>query len=48
MKSALFAGALAAGLVALQASPHGQASRPRWALNASVIEACSCTMFCQC
>jgi hypothetical protein len=48
MKSVLLAGALVAGLAAFQAMPQGQAARPAWALNASVIEACSCTMFCQC
>jgi len=48
MKSALMASLLSVGLLALQASPHGQSTKPAWALNASVIEACSCTMFCQC
>ena len=49
MKSTLLGIALAAGLVGLQAvTAVGHAAQPAWAMNATVIEACSCTMFCQC
>ena len=49
MKPTLLGVALAAGLVGLQAvTAAGHAAAPAWAMNASVIEACSCTMFCQC
>lgn len=41
--------------VALLVSPHMSrgadepaASSPKWSMNASIIEACSCPMFCQC
>jgi hypothetical protein len=37
----------AAGLVA-QESPVVNASQPEWSIQTSIIEACSCTMFCQC
>lgn len=42
--------ALAAALtfVAAAIGDEGQAKTPEWALNATVIEACSCPMFCQC
>jgi hypothetical protein len=37
------------GLVAYQAvAPAQQAASPTWAMNSTVIEACSCTMFCPC
>lgn len=29
-------------------SEKGSQSKPSWAMNASIIEACSCPMFCQC
>lgn len=49
MKSALLGVAFVTGLVGLHAlAPASRASSPAWAMNASVIEACSCTMFCQC
>lgn len=48
MRSALLGVTVSACLVALQSASYGQAGKPAWALNASVIEACSCTMFCQC
>jgi hypothetical protein len=43
----LLGGALAAGTLA-GGSGGVRASEPDWALNATVIEACSCPMFCQC
>jgi hypothetical protein len=50
-----FLGVAAAGAVATAfESPLGavigseQAAKPAWALNATIIEACSCTMFCPC
>jgi hypothetical protein len=50
-----FLGVAAAGAVATAfESPLGagtgsdQAAAPAWALNATIIEACSCTMFCPC
>jgi hypothetical protein len=30
------------------APPAAEAARPAWALNATIIEACSCPMFCSC
>jgi hypothetical protein len=36
------------GLAALAAAPATTPSTPDWAMNATVIEACSCPMFCQC
>lgn len=45
--SLLLGGALAVG--ALAGAPDGlRASEADWAMNATVIEACSCPMFCQC
>ena len=50
-----FLGVAAAGAVGTAfESPLGavigadQSARPAWALNATIIEACSCTMFCPC
>ncbi len=43
--SALAAASLVAGFVAAGARPAGSAD---WAMNATTIEACSCTMFCPC
>ena len=48
MRSALFGVALVGFAVTRAVTPAGQAASPTWAMNASVIEACSCTMFCQC
>jgi hypothetical protein len=49
MKSALVGLTLIAGLFAVRVvTPAGHAASPAWAMNASVIEACSCAMFCQC
>jgi len=40
---------LVVGLLACAISVFGQAkSTPDWSLNATIIEACSCPMFCQC
>src|SRR5881628_553722 len=41
----LFSTALA---VAGAPAPAGGAGSPDWAMNATIIEACSCPMFCQC
>src|SRR5467141_1901463 len=30
------------------ASPQAKPAAPDWSLNATIIEACSCTMFCPC
>jgi len=30
------------------AAPSGKGAKPDWSMNASIIEACSCPMFCQC
>jgi hypothetical protein len=35
-------------LLALVAARRGEAAEPDWSLNATIIEACSCPMFCQC
>lgn len=50
-----FLGVAAAGAIATSfESPLGaaigsdQSAKPAWALNATIIEACSCTMFCPC
>lgn len=49
MRSALFGIVVAICALVLPAFSHvGQSPPPAWAMNASVIEACSCTMFCQC
>ena len=51
MKRALFPGAAAALAVAafLPATLHSSADASAdWAMNATVIEACSCPLFCQC
>jgi len=40
-------GCLACGAVALAADMKSQAA-PEWSMNATIIEACSCPMFCQC
>src|SRR5438874_11235522 len=43
---------LCAAVPALAANPAAgtqvKSSGPQWAMNASIIEACSCPMFCQC
>jgi hypothetical protein len=41
-------GLLGALLLASGTSPGGAAESPEWSMNASIIEACSCPMFCQC
>ncbi len=49
MKHALLGVAVVTGLVSLHSlTAAGHPAAPAWAMNASVIEACSCTMFCQC
>ena len=45
MRGYVLVGALALAGPALVA---GAGARPEWAMNATVIEACSCPMFCQC
>lgn len=40
-------GLLACGAVAVAADMKSPAA-PQWAMNATIIEACSCPMFCQC
>lgn len=35
-------------LLALVAARRGEAAEPDWSFNATIIEACSCPMFCQC
>src|SRR5688500_13482078 len=40
---------LAANVVSQnQPPPANQQKQPQWAMNATIIEACSCPMFCQC
>src|SRR5258706_14347045 len=42
-------GFAAVGLFAIAAfAAAGPADTPEWAMNATIIEACSCTMFCPC
>lgn len=51
MKKVLFFGAvlLALGLaMVVRAGTEAKTPAPEWSMNASVIEACSCPMFCQC
>jgi uncharacterized protein DUF1326 len=51
MRRILLPGAAAAFAVAAFIPPtlqSGGAESPAWAMNATVIEACSCPMFCQC
>ena len=40
-------GVLACGAAAIAADMKSQAA-PQWSMNATIIEACSCPMFCQC
>ena len=44
--------AFACGLVLFAAAPAawpaGSGGAPDWKMNATIIEACSCPMFCQC
>jgi hypothetical protein len=40
--------AVAAALMCLLVSNLGAQDAPKWAMNATIIEACSCPMFCQC
>lgn len=44
----LFLFVAAAGLLLTGASPEAKSASPDWAMNATIIEACSCPMFCQC
>ncbi len=37
-----------AGLLLVAASTATKSAAPQWAMNATIIEACSCPMFCQC
>jgi len=50
--SVLAALAMAAGAATLPAdgprAARPEGARPEWSLNATIIEACSCPMFCQC
>ncbi len=39
---------VAAVLLIGAATTANKAAQPQWAMNASIIEACSCPMFCQC
>ena len=48
MKRILLAAVFAAVTVSAAAAADKPAKDPAWAMNASVIEACSCPMFCQC
>ncbi|MBI2214598.1 MAG: DUF1326 domain-containing protein [Acidobacteria bacterium] len=51
-KSPLRASALvlvvAAAAIAVGSAGAGESKEPAWKMNASIIEACSCPMFCQC
>jgi hypothetical protein len=46
--SGAIAGGLHSHVDAASAATPVQAAAPDWALNAAIIEACSCTMFCPC
>ncbi len=48
MRRAYLSVALAAGLGLLALSGARASEAPKWSMNASIIEACSCPMFCQC
>jgi hypothetical protein len=51
MKKTVFAVALGLAAVALVLAASGEAPKtasPEWSFNATIIEACSCPMFCQC
>jgi hypothetical protein len=39
---------LGAAAVVAQEKPAAPAAQPEWSMNATIIEACSCVMFCQC
>src|SRR6266852_4982444 len=39
---------VAAVLLICAATTANKADQPQWAMNATIIEACSCPMFCQC
>jgi len=49
-RSVRFAGALLVGamLASVALAQGGAAKSPDWSMNATIIEACSCPMFCQC
>ena len=46
--SGAIAGGLDSRVHAAAASAQTKGAAPEWALNATIIEACSCTMFCPC
>lgn len=46
--SAGFGGALAVAVAVTLLGQERQSKPPEWAMNATIIEACSCPMFCQC
>jgi hypothetical protein len=54
MRSTVFAAIAATFLIALPLSAHAAdaakatGKKPEWSMNATIIEACSCPMFCQC
>jgi uncharacterized protein DUF1326 len=48
MKRAFLAALLATITIVAVAAADDAAKQPAWSMNASVIEACSCPMFCQC
>src|SRR5262245_2670563 len=45
---ALISLSIAANEPAAQQAKSNQQPEPDWAMNATIIEACSCPMFCQC
>ena len=47
MRNLIISAAAALSLVAAAAAQQA-AAKPEWGMNASIIEACSCPMFCQC
>ena len=50
MRNVLLPGGVAALAIAafIPTTLHSSGAAPSWAMNATVIEACSCPMFCQC
>ena len=44
----LLAVGVIAALAAAPSASKGSGGKPEWSMNATIIEACSCTMFCQC
>jgi hypothetical protein len=48
-RNLVLAAAAALALFTLSSSPAGEGAKPAdWSMNATIIEACSCPMFCQC